>query len=176
MKHEYEPKPSLDIRPCAAGELPQVLALEETVISRLEDPSLLRKNSLEMWQRCLQPPHYSLGAWAETQLIALAVLYVPGEEDREALAPLLQTVNPVGHKAAHYKICLVHPDWRGNHLQVRLGQLLHTEALHRGCDLLCATASPLNTASIKSLQQLGYTADCKLKKYGSERILFYKLN
>lgn len=145
-------------------------------MAHLERPDLLRRNTETMWRTCLLPPHVCLGAWHGDVLVALAVLYVPQEGDDEALAPLLQTVSIEGHRAAHFKICLVHPNWRGHHLQVLLGQRLHDEARQRGYNLLCATASPYNAASIRSLQRLGYHADHTLQKYGSERIIFYYFN
>jgi GNAT superfamily N-acetyltransferase len=109
-------------------------------------------------------------------LVALAVLYVPQNDNAEALAPLLRSIDPKGHNAANFKICLVHPEWRGHHLQVKLGNLLNNEARQRGFDLLCATASPHNIASIRSLQQLGYRADHAVQKYGFERIVFFHFN
>ena len=166
----------LEIRRCSEEDIDNVLTLEAEVLAHLESPDLLRRNTPTMWETCLCPPHVCLGAWAGNVLVALAVLYVPQEGDTEALAPLLQSVDTKGHKAAHFKICLVHPDWRGHHLQVSLGKQLHAEARRRGFDLLCATASPHNTASIRSLQQLGYRADHTAQKYGFERIIFFHFN
>ena len=166
----------LEIRPCGEDTLAEVLKLEAKVLEQLERPDMLRRNTVSMWHTCLLPPHVCLGAWAGHTLAALAVLYVPQEGDPEALAPLLQTFRAEGHQSAHFKICLVHPDWRGHHLQVTLGKQLHAEARRRGFDLLCATASPHNAASIKNLQRLGYLADHKMRKYGFERIIFYYFN
>jgi len=166
----------VEVRQCRRDELGQVLQLEATVLANLERGDLLRRNTPAMWETCLCPPHVCLGAWAGNVLVALAVLYVPQEGDTEALAPLLQSVDTKGHKAAHFKICLVHPDWRGHHLQVTLGKQLHAEARRQGYDLLCATASPHNAASIRSLQQLGYRADHMVQKYGFERIVFFHFN
>lgn len=166
----------LTVRPCNEGDIANVLELESIVLAHLEHPDLLRRNTEEMWHTCLLPPHVCLGTWAGDTLVALAVLYVPQEGDPEALAPLLQSVDTKGHTTAHFKICLVHPDWRGHHLQVALGKQLHVEAHQRGFDLLCATVSPHNAASIRSLQQLGYHADRTIQKYGFERIVFFHFN
>ena len=167
---------NLVIRHCSEGELTQVMALEAAVLSQLERPDLLRQNTKEMWASCLRLPHVSIGAWNGTDLVALAVLYIPEEGDGESLAPLLHTIDIKGHRCANFKICLVHPDWRGHHLQVLLGNRLSTEAKARGYDFLCATASPYNAASIKSLLRLGYHVDHKLEKYGFERMVFFYVN
>lgn len=166
----------LIVRPCSEGDLAMVLHLESIVLAHLDRPDSLRRNTEEMWHTCLQPPHVCLGAWSGDILVALAVLYIPQEGDAEALAPLLQSIDTNRHKAANFKICLVHPEWRGNHLQVKLGNLLNSEARQRGFDLLCATASPHNIASIRSLKQLGYHADHTAQKYGFERIVFFHFN
>ena len=166
----------VSIRPCDEGDLAKVLDLESIVLAHLQRPDLLRRNTEEMWHVCLHPPHVCLGAWSGDILTALAVLYIPHDGDTEALAPLLQSIDPRGHKTANFKICLVHPEWRGQHLQVKLGNLLNNEARRRGVDLLCATASPHNIASIRSLQQLGYRADHTVQKYGFERIVFFHIN
>jgi len=172
-----------DIRPCGLEDLAAVRGLEGEVLASLERPDQLRRNTEEMWRACLHAPHLCLGAWVkdgnaspDTKLVAVAVLFVPAEGDGEALAPLLQSVEAKGLQAANFKICIVHPQWRGHGLQVTLGKELHEEARRRGIGLLCATASPHNTASVRSLQKLGYTPDHTLTKYGFERTLFYRFN
>ena len=172
-------KQLFDFRPCNCENLDKVLGLEAGALASLERPDQLRRNTSAMWRACLQPPHYCLGAWVgegNPCLIAVAVLYVPSEEDSEALAPLLQSVDPKGLRAANFKICIVHPQWRGHGLQVMLGEKLHEVARRRGIGLLCATASPHNIPSVRSLERLGYRPDRTLTKYGFERTLFYRFN
>ena len=177
-----QPLPDYRLRPCQSQDLGQVLSLEREVLAHLERPDLLRRNTPAMWQSCLQPPHLTLGAWVGegnapySRLIAIAVLYMPDDNSAEALQPLLTAPGTQNIPSANFKICMVHPLWRGHHLQILLGQRLHLEARQRGVRLLCATASPHNAVSIKRLQQLGYRADHTLTKYGFERILFYCFN
>ena len=166
----------IDIRPCGMEHLEEVLSVESSVLSALERPDQLRRNTPEMWATCIQPPHCCLGAWVGDRLVAVAVLYVPPEGDSEALAPLLQGVDTKGMRTANYKICMVHPLWRGHGLQVALGERLHDEARRQGIGLLCSTVSPHNTASIRSLQRLGYQSNRTLTKYGYERLLFFCFN
>ena len=163
-----------DIHPCGLEDLAAVRGLEEEVLAALERPDLLRRNTEEMWQACLQPPHCCIGAWVEEILVAIAVLYVPHTDDQEDLSRLLTHKTVEGCRSANFKICIVRPQWRGHGLQVTLGRQLEEEALRMGFGLLCATASPHNAASVKSLERLGYQRDCTLMKYGFERILFYK--
>ena len=150
-----------EFHPLELSQLDAVLALEQEALDNLERP-------------CLQPPHLCLGAWVRGELVGFAVLYVPAKGDAEDLSALLVQVDATPYISANFKICIVHPRWRGRHLQVLLGKHLQQEATNRGIELLCATASPYNQASVKSLIRLGYCPDHSLQKYGYERMLFYQ--
>ncbi len=162
---------------CTLGpsHLDQVLALEAEILSGLERSDLLRRNSREMWQACLLPPHTTLGVRVGERLVALAVLYLPEPGSDEELSQYLQGITPTGQRSANYKICMVLPAYRGHALQQLLGQRLEEVALTQGITLLCATASPHNAASIASLLRLGYRYNRTLTKYGFPRNLYYKM-
>ena len=166
---------ALAIRPCGIEQLDAVLAIEQEAIAVLARPDLLRRNTQDMWRCCLQPPHICLGSWVGEELVGFAVLYVPQPGDGEDLSCLLTKVNGTAYKSANFKICIVRPRWRGRGLQVLLGARLHKEAVARGINLLCSTASPYNEPSVCSLRKLGYQPDHLLTKYGFERMLFYHL-
>lgn len=161
---------------CILGpsQLDEVLAFEAEILSGLERPDLLRRNTKEMWQTCLSPPHTALGARIGERLVALAVLYLPVQGGEEDLASRLSGVYTEGLKSANYKICMVLPDFRGRGLQRILGEKLEREATVQGICLLCSTASPYNEASIVNLRRLGYQYSCTLSKYGFVRNLYYK--
>ena len=165
-----------DFRPLGLGHIGQLRALEQEALAHLERPDLLRRNTEQMWHECLQPPHICLGAWVGDELAGFGVLYFPAKGGGEELARLLVGVDVEHCISANYKICIVHPRWRGHGLQVQIGERLAARAKERGIDLLCATASPYNMASVKSLLRLGYREDSRVEKYGFERILFYRIN
>lgn len=175
--------------PLGLEHLALVRDIEQDAIVHLERPDLLRRNTEQMWRACLQSPHLCIGAWcgeppqvikgephAAPVLAGFAVLYVPERGGAEDLSQLLTSIDAEPYLSANYKICIVRPAWRGHHLQVQLGQRLAAVAKEIGINLLCATASPHNAASVKSLLQLGYKEDSRIKKYGFERILFYQIN
>ena len=164
---------ALVIRPCGIEHLDAVLAIEQEAIAGLNRPDLLRRNTLDMWQCCLQPPHICLGAWAGENLVGFAVLYIPQPGDSEDLSRLLTKIDAIALVSANFKICIVRPQWRGRGLQVLLGECLHKEAAAKGINLLCSTASPYNEPSVRSLRKLGYQTDHILNKYGFERMLLY---
>ena len=138
-----------EFHPLELSQLDAVLALEQEALDNLERP-------------------------VRGELVGFAVLYVPAKGDAEDLSALLVQVDATPYISANFKICIVHPRWRGRHLQVLLGKQLHQEATNRGIELLCATVSPYSQASVKSLTRLGYCPDHSLQKYGYERMLFYQ--
>ena len=102
--------------------------------------------------------------------------YILAKRGADRLSPLLHTLTADPYASANYMIWIVRPDWRGHHLQFQLGQRLAAEAKARGINLLCATVSPYNPPSVKSLLHMGYHQDSRLEKYGFERLLFYQIN
>lgn len=163
-------------KPMGLAHIGLVRAVEQEALTHLERPDMLRRNTEQMWRECLLPPHLCLGAWVGEELAGLGVLYVPERGGVEDLSHSLTRVDGRQYASANFKICIVRPCWRGHHLQVQLGQRLAAEAKVRGIRLLCATASPHNMASVKSLLRLGYCEDSQVEKYGFERTIFYRIN
>lgn len=183
-------------RPCGEKDLPLLLSIQEETFAGLDDKSLLRCNTPAMLASCLAAPHYTLGAWVSglpiaevppdgcgtatvsegETLVAFSVLYFP-QEAGEDLSLSLHAADTEGTHAvvANNKVCMVRKDFRGNGLQLRLGWQIECEAMQRGVQLLCATASPLNIASCRNLERQGYRLDCHLLKYGFPRNLYYKV-
>lgn len=160
--------------PCTARRLPDILALQEAAFEVLENPEMLRRNTAEMLGKCLQKPHCTLGAFDGDKLAAIAILYDAENVPEEDLSHLLQTVNVEERKSANFKLCIVHPDYRGRKLQQLLGLKLEEAAKKKGIDILCSTVSPLNGASSHSLMKIGYRLDSVTEKYGFVRELYVK--
>ena len=160
------------IGPCGPDQLGALLDIQEEAFAALEDESLLRRNTPEMLESCLLPPHVTLGAWQGNVLAAFSILYFP--EEQEDLSLSLAEVDRMELKAANYKLCIVRPAFRGNGLQYRLGLALERYAKEAGVGLLCATVSPHNGHSMENIRKMGYTYNRTLIKYGLERALYYK--
>lgn len=161
-----------EFRYCCPLDLDAIVELESIVVSRLERPDLLRNNGREGLESCLIEPHITLGAYLGSRLVAVAILFVP-TDSAEDLSVAIQH-QELTLPSANFKLCMVHPQFRGNGLQCRMGRMLEEEARKKGIRMLCSTVSPFNPSSYKSLEKLGYHADCKLEKYGFERLLFVK--
>lgn len=160
------------IGPCGPEQLDALLDIQEETFAALEDESLLRRNTPEMLENCLLPPHVTLGAWHGNVLAAFSILYFPEEDEDLSLS--LTGVDRAGLRAANYKLCIVRPAFRGSGLQYRLGTALDPFARRAGAGLLCATVSPHNRHSMENIRKMGYTYNRTLTKYGLERALYYK--
>lgn len=164
---------SLQIRQLDERSLPEIMALQETALAAIEKKEMLRRNSAEMLGGCLMEPHYAIGAYDGEQLAALAILYDAAGDPDEDLGHLLSREELRSRHCANFKLCIVHPDYRGYGLQQRLGVMIADEARRRGIALLCATVHPDNAASSRSLAKIGYVKDGLREKYGSVRELYF---
>lgn len=157
---------------CTAKDVPDILALQDAVIGTLEAPELLRKNTAEMFESCTQAPNVTLGVRYRGKLVALAILFVPGDDEEN----LARYIRPefASRVTANYKLCIVDREFRGNSLQVILGRKLEKYAAEAGAELICATVSPDNEYSERNMLRLGYRKVKSIQKYGFSRNLFCK--
>ncbi len=68
----------------------------------------------------------------------------------------------------------VHPDYRGRGLQRRLTQAVEAELRNRGSYILLCTVHPDNRFSLENFLSQGYSIQCRIPKYGSERYVLRK--
>lgn len=162
-----------EFRECNQSDIDDIMAVQEDAFSHLENPELLRRNSREMLLECLSNQHYTVGAYYKGELAAFSVLYYPYTAD-ENLAVNLEGVDYTGMRHANYKLCIVKHDYIGNSLQCHLANKLLDHALADGVNIICATASPDNTYSIRNIGKLGFKYNRTLEKYGYSRNLYYK--
>lgn len=159
---------------CSDKHLHKILKLQEETLNNLPSNDILRENSIEMLGECLKPPHVTLGAWHNNELIAFSILYYP-YNDEENLAINLKDVDISDYNIANNKLCIVKNEFRGNSLQYELGIRIEKIAILKGTKLMCVTVSPRNTYSIRNIIRLGFIYNRNLIKYdGKERQLYYK--
>ncbi|KIL49110.1 hypothetical protein [Jeotgalibacillus campisalis] len=117
-----------------------------------------------------------IGAFVNANLIGLRALLYPGD-DSENIGHDLELPYQERMKVVHQEISLVHPDYRGNHLQQILAKVL-MQQLKYSTDYfthLCSTVSPLNVPSIKDKFSQGLMiVQMKEKHSGVPRYIFYK--
>ncbi|MGL5825979.1 MAG: GNAT family N-acetyltransferase, partial [Nocardioides sp.] len=128
-----------EVRRLAAGDLPELLRLEEEVLHDLRPHTWMRANGDEILGECLSnPKHTTMGALDGGRLVAAAVLF-DGERTTENIRHYF-TDDPDALKATiNLKLVLVTP---GNHRRAGLGrtlvELLEQDAADRGKkELIC---------------------------------------
>ncbi len=159
-------------KPCRKEDLNEILKMQEEAFEEIESEEMLRKNTPEMLLECLTAPHITLGAWHKGRLAAISVLYFPNEEEDLSLS--LEGIDIGGRKSANGKLCIVRKEYQGNSLQYLLGTEIDKIAKLEGIKVLCVTAHPENTFSVRNILKLGYKYNRTLKKYGAVRNLYYK--
>ena len=167
----------ITIRPCCTSDLQNVIDLNESIYAALPDKSILRHNSPEMIASCIAHPNVTLGAWDDTVLAAIGVLYVPQCQAENHAHDLVGIVeNACELKVANQKLFLVRDSHRGLGLQRQLIREVEKMASERGFQLLCTTCAPHNAFSINNFLKEGYRYAKTEEKYGGlTRNIYYKI-
>jgi RimJ/RimL family protein N-acetyltransferase len=76
-------------------------------------------------------------------------------------------VSTLNNELAEIGRCMVMPEYRGDNLMLKLNRELVEEAKKLGKTKLVATSHPDNIASCRSLEKLGFTKKCLVKKWGN---------
>ena len=144
-------------------DIGRLIRLQDTVLSSMEDPSLLRKNTYETFLFCFERPRYAVGIFDGENLVS-ACIFVDAYGTEEDLSRSLK--NTVCTKPINYKLVLVHPDYRGHGWQRFLFMICAKLAWKDGYEQIIATAAPANTYSCQNMLRMGMKEDHRELKYG----------
>lgn len=159
---------------CTSDDFEDICRLQEIAFEYLEDKDLLRRNTTEMFKRCLEEPHYTLGAFFEEELIAFAILFDAGQSI-ENIGLDLELNEEELNEAINMKLIIVLPKYRGNGLQKKLMSRLEEIAKKKEKRFICGTVSPKNKYSCKNFESLNYILKTTKVKYdGLERNIYCK--
>jgi len=117
----------------------------------------------------------AVGAFVGDQLVGFGAVYYP-KDHGDNLGRDVGLPAPELKQVVHLEACFVHPAYRGNGLQTKMGKLLIEEVLAEGeYRHLLATVMPANIPSItdKFTQQMKIVA-LKQKYNNSWRYIFYR--
>lgn len=150
-------KSNLSFRSLGVTDFADWQGLRDLVISNLCDADHYVRESDEQsfYVQHSQPHGHCIGAFAGENLVAYAMLRVPTRPDEDNLAKLSQLPPTFWNQAAHLASCMVHPRWRGDHLQVLLLRTRMALALAWGRPLCLAMVSLRNRASRRNLIRQG---------------------
>lgn len=143
-----------------------IMHLQEKIFETLENPELLRRNTREMFELCVQEPNWTFGAFdpdSPDYLIGVAIMFDPGNSDENIASQLIH--HKLKH-AANAKLCMILPKFRGRGFEKTALMMMKERARLRGYDGLCVTVSPKNIHSTKNIEATGFQYDHTQKKYG----------
>ena len=154
-------------------DLSHMLELYDLVVGTMANPELLWRYDDTVVAKFLGESGVVAGVWADQRLIAFRVLYVHPAGDPEN--PLL-CIRPEWAETAHLALCVVHPEYRGNSLQKKMGgQLIPAALAVKPFGALCSIVSPHNYPSISDKFSLGMAVVKLMPKFkGLWRYIFYR--
>lgn len=157
------------------NDIGQIMQLQDSVYEFLEQKEVLEKLTEEEFQKCLEQG-YVTGVYADDELIALRMMYIPSLDEEEHLA---DDVGVSRERSIYSEISLVNPEHRGQKLQMKMGEYLIEQVRASGdFDYIFSTVMPVNLASLKDKFKLGFKIMRTRLKYGGKRrhVLYLPLN
>lgn len=168
------PKNEFEFKKCCSVNLDEICQIQEEAFEAMDDTSLLRKNSRESLQICLDEPHYTLGAFHNGILAGFAVLFDP-KLTSENIALDAGFSEEVAVSTVNFKLVIVRPSYRGNGLQTEFIEQLEILAKEKDFKKIFATVSPKNEYSKNNFLKNGYVFHSQKVKYnGLIRNIYYK--
>ena len=156
----------VEIRHLTGENLKEILLLQRKVIGALTTGSFLQPLSEEEFLTILNGKGLMIGAYFKDELIAFRAMLEP-ELDEEHLgkdAGLPESELP---RVLYSEITNVNPEFRGNNLQVLLGEIIFGEVDKTRFRYICTTVAPFNIASLKDKFAHGLEIVSLKKKYGN---------
>jgi ribosomal protein S18 acetylase RimI-like enzyme len=153
------------MRALDADELDAAFALHREVLQGLPAPHLFRADSRDFMARHIDERGRTIGTFADGRLVGYAVISFPDDEPDNLGRDVPLPAEEMPH-VADYDGSAVHPDFRGNGLQLRMSELRHRIALARGRHHILGTVSPDNPASLGNFLRFGFQVRNLRNKYG----------
>lgn len=154
-------------------ELTATLALYDHVVKNMENTDMLWRYPDETVAAFFGRDGIVMGVFVGDKLVAFRVLYFHHEGDLSN--PLLCREECCG-ETAHLALCVVHPEFRGNSLQKKMGvHLLQAAQADRTFPAMCSIVSPHNYPSISDKFSLNMVVVKLMPKFkGLWRYIFYR--
>jgi predicted GNAT superfamily acetyltransferase len=154
-------------------EIDAIEKLQQVVIDSLEDATILQPLSRAELNNILGDNGVMLGAFDGDKLIACRALLMPDPSEEEHLG--IDAGASDLTRVLYQEVSFVHPTYRGQGLQKKLGARIMDCVNIADFDFVCATVKPFNIASLKDKFSQGmHVVALKLKYGGKLRYVFAK--
>ncbi|RQW23017.1 GNAT family N-acetyltransferase [Bacillus sp. C1-1] len=167
----------LHLKQISEEQIEALLRLQEIVFMNLKQKDQLSTLTKEEFKRILTGEGYMVGVFCKEQLIAARALLKPRSEESEHLGLDAGLTKDQLNQVVYQEISLVHPEFRGNRLQQRMGNWLMQNLVNEGSSysFICATVAPTNLASLIDKFKQGLEVVALKEKYGGKlRFVFFK--
>jgi len=156
------------------GRLEEILDLQELIVTQLDDPDLFHPGSISFIKEHIQKKGRIIGISSGNRLIGYRVLSFPGS-DPDNLGIDLSVPKTELSRVAHLEIFAVHPDYRGNTLQLKTLPSVISILRDFGYEHVCATVSPKNYPGLNNLLKGRFVIKGLKEKYGGKlRYILYQ--
>ena len=160
-----------DVRLLTRTHLPQLMALQDVIVSGLQRPDLFEPYQLSWIQDRIENSGYVIGAFAGDNLAAFCHVYYPDVDDTERnygfdigfdASERLHVVNL-------HMFC-VHPRYRGDGLALSLNRMALSKMQQDASRHyhVCSSVSPYNIYSLRVLLDAGLFIKTLTLKYGGK--------
>ncbi|WP_227994925.1 hypothetical protein [Oceanobacillus sp. CFH 90083] len=155
------------LRYLTTTDLPDILELQTIVYKALEDKKRLATLAENEFRTILEGEPLMVGIFHEEKLIAFRAFLNPAA-DEEGLGRDIGLTEENYPEIIYSEISNVHPDYRGNHLQMKMGKFIMEKLDVSRFRYILATVAPGNIPSMKDKFALGMHIYKVKEKYGGK--------
>lgn len=136
------------------SEAPQIMALQEKVLSEMENPDLFALTNLEQIEESLKQD-YCLGVYDQGLLIAFGLMITNRPTPRHSLHKLTAPEGKIGQSVTVDSI-FVDQSYRGYGIQQKIFEAFDQWAQNHGIRYMHTTIAPNNGPSLSNAIKMGY--------------------
>lgn len=151
---------SYEMRFLRNDELEEAYRLHRLVVSAVEHPHMFRADSKSFMAEHIERRGRTVGTFCNGRLAGYAAISFPDSDPDNLGRDLPLPQAEIAH-VADYEGSAVHPDFRGNRLQILMTDLRHRYALAHDRYHILGTVSPLNSVSLSNFLGFG----CRVKNF-----------
>lgn len=157
--------------------LAELSAFQKTTWEKMADKTLYSPVDDDMIRAVLGEKGLTIALMVRGKLSGFVSFYFPGDAQDNLGRDAGLSEQELQH-VVHWERCLIDPEFRGNNMQFRMGELLvpATRELNRNYRYMCATVSPSNYPSLHQLfeQQKMIAVALKIKYGNLWRLVFFQ--
>ena len=163
-----------ELREIFIEEINSLLELQSTILGTKIELEIFSPETRDSILKIFQEGGGGYGFYYNEKVVAYALFRIPGTSPdnlgKDIGLPNTELLNVV-----HIETIVVHPDFRGNSMQLELIKQLEQKSMdHKKSHILC-TVSPDNIYSLNNFLKSGFTIITNLPKYGGfNRHILYK--